>query len=207
MHGLPARWGRAEPMGPGLEERSGADARIRAAVRSGDHDRALRLLMEAYGAQLFATCARYLPDRALAEDVHQTCFVQAYQSLPRLLERESIAAWLMAIAKNRCLDALKIHRRRRRWQVLQGTLPEVHDGRASAEDDVHRSSLVQRLRHALDVLSTEARRAVELRYGEMLSYEEMAELCGARPGTLQMRVTRAIPMLRRSLEGQGITGF
>jgi len=165
------------------------------------------MLMDAYGTQLFAVCSRFIPDRALAEDVHQTCFVQAYQSLQRVLERESIAAWLMAIARNRCLDALKIHRRRRRWQILHGTLPEVGDARSTAEDDVHRASLGQRLRRALDVLSTEARRAVELRYGEMLSYEEMAQRCGARPGTLQMRVTRAMPTLRRSLEAQGITGF
>jgi RNA polymerase sigma-70 factor, ECF subfamily len=194
-------------MGLGLEERSAADAKIRRSVRAGEQDAALRTLMEAYGTQLYAVCSRFIPDRALAEDVHQTCFVQAYQSLHRVLERESIAAWLMAIARNRCLDALKIHRRRRRWQVLQGTLPEVRDARSTAEDDVHRASLVERLRRALDVLSTEARRAVELRYGEMLSYEEMAELCGARPGTLQMRVTRAIPVLRRSLEAQGITGW
>jgi RNA polymerase sigma-70 factor (ECF subfamily) len=194
-------------MGPGLEERSAADARIRRAVRAGDHDAALRLLMDAYGTQLFAACARYVPDRALVEDVHQTCFVQAYQSLHRVLDRDSIAAWLMAIARNRCLDALKIHRRRRRWQVPQASLPEVQDGATSAEDEVHRSSLVERLRRALEVLSTEARRAVELRYGEMLSYEEMAERCGVRPGTLQMRVARAMPVLRRSLESEGITGF
>ena len=206
MHGLPAP-GASETLGVGLVERSGADGRIRQAVRAGDQESALRMLMEAYGTQLFTVCSRFIPDRALAEDVHQTCFVQAYQSLQRVLERESIAAWLMAIARNRCLDALKIHRRRRRWQVLQGTLPEVRDARSTAEDDVHRASLVERLRRALDVLSTEARRAVELRYGEMLSYEEMAELCGARPGTLQMRVTRAMPLLRRSLEAQGITGF
>jgi len=194
-------------MGPGLEERSAADARIRRAVRAGDHDAALRLLMDAYGTQLFAACARYVSDRALVEDVHQTCFVQAYQSLHRVLDRDSIAAWLMAIARNRCLDALKIHRRRRRWQVPQASLPEVQDGAASAEDEVHRTSLVERLRRALEVLSTEARRAVELRYGEMLSYEEMAERCGVRPGTLQMRVARAMPVLRRSLKAEGITGF
>jgi DNA-directed RNA polymerase specialized sigma24 family protein len=41
----------------------------------------------------------------------------------------------------------------------------------------------------------------------MLSYDEMADLCGARPGTLQMRVTRAMPLLRRSLEAQGISGL
>jgi RNA polymerase sigma-70 factor (ECF subfamily) len=183
------------------------DARIRRAVRRGDHHTALRILMDAYGTQLFTVCARFLADRALAEDVHQTCFVQAYQSLHRVVERESIAAWLMAIARNRCLDALKIHRRRGRWQVLHASLPEVRDGKETAEDEAHRSSLLERLRRALDVLSTEARRAVELRYGEMLTYDEMAELCGARPGTLQMRVTRAMPALRRSLEADGIRGI
>lgn len=194
-------------MGSGLEERSAADLQVRRAVRGGNHHAALQILMEAYGTQLFAACLRYLPDRAMAEDVHQTCFVQAYQSLHRVLERESVAAWLMAIARNRCLDALKIDRRRRKWQVLHATLPEVQDGRSTVEDELHRASLTQRLRHALGVLSAEARRAVELRYAETLSYEEMAELCGARPGTLQMRVTRAMPSLRRSLEAQGITGF
>jgi RNA polymerase sigma-70 factor (ECF subfamily) len=193
-------------MGYGLEERSVDDARIRRAVRRGDIDTALRILMGAYGNQLFAVCARFIPDRALVEDVHQTCFVQAYQSLHRVLERESIAAWLMAIARNRCLDALKIHRRRARWQVPHASLPEVRDGSTSAEDEAHRAGLLERLRRALDVLSSEARRAVELRYGEMLSYDEMADLCGARPGTLQMRVTRAMPLLRRSLEAQGISG-
>jgi RNA polymerase sigma-70 factor (ECF subfamily) len=158
------------------------------------------------GTQLFMVCTRFLADRALAEDVHQTCFVQAYQSLHRVVS-ESIAAWLMAIARNRCLDAIKIHRRRGRWQVLHASLPEVGDGNATAEDEAHRSSLLERLRRALDVLSTEARRAVELRYGEMLTYDEMAELCGARPGTLQMRVTRAMPVLRRSLEADGIRGI
>ena len=163
--------------------------------------------MEAYGTQLFAVCVRFVPDRSLAEDVHQTCFVQAYQSLHRVLERESIAAWLMAIARNRCLDALKVNRRRRRWQVLHATPPRGATT-AAPPPRTRRTAraLVQRLRRALDVLSSEARRAVELRYGEMLSYEEMAERCGARPGTLQMRVTRAMPVLRRSLEGQGVTG-
>ena len=192
-------------MGPGLEERSAADARIRRAVRAGDHDTALRVLMDAYGTQLFAVCSRFIPDRALAEDVHQTCFVQAYQSLNRVLERDSIAAWLMAIARNRCLDALKILRRRRRWQVLPGVLPEAHDGRSSAEEALHQAELLQRLRQAVAELSEETQRAVELRYSEALSYEQMAVLCAARPGTLQMRVARAMPVLRRSLEARGIT--
>jgi RNA polymerase sigma factor (sigma-70 family) len=192
-------------MGFGVEGRSEADARIRAAVRSGDRKQALRMLMATYGTAIYRVCSRFLADRALAEDVHQTCFVQAYESLDAVLERSSLAAWLVTIARNRCLDALKIQRRRRRWQVLHGSLPEVHDGRHSPEEELQRGALSQLLRNALDALSAEARRAVELRFGDSLSYEHMAGMCGARAGTLQMRVARALPVLRRSLEAQGIT--
>jgi RNA polymerase sigma-70 factor (ECF subfamily) len=192
-------------MGLGLEERAQANVRIRRAMARGNRHRALSLLMEAYGTPLFAVCLRYVNDRPLAEDVHQTCFVQAFESLERVLERNSVAAWLMAIARNRCLDALKILRRRRRWQVLPGVLPEAHDGRSSAEEALHQAELLQRLRQAVAELSEETQRAVELRYSEALSYEQMAVLCAARPGTLQMRVARAMPVLRRSLEARGIT--
>jgi RNA polymerase sigma-70 factor (ECF subfamily) len=163
------------------------------------------MLMATYGTAIYGVCSRFLADRALAEDVHQTCFVQAYESLDAVLERSSLAAWLVTIARNRCLDALKIQRRRRRWQVLHGSLPEVHDGRHSPEEELQRGALSQLLRNALDALSAEARRAVELRFGDSLSYEHMAGMCGARAGTLQMRVARALPVLRRSLEAQGIT--
>jgi len=98
-------------MGLGLEERAQANVRIRRAMARGNRHRALSLLMEAYGTPLFAVCLRYVNDRPLAEDVHQTCFVQAFESLERVLERDSVAAWLMAIARNRCLDALKVVRR------------------------------------------------------------------------------------------------
>jgi RNA polymerase sigma-70 factor (ECF subfamily) len=193
-------------MGFGLEERSAEDARIREAMQGGDRGKALHLLMSAYGTQLFSVCVRMLTDRTLAEDVHQTCFVQAYESLERVLQRESVAAWLMAIARNRCLDALKIQRRRRRWQILHGVLPEVHDGRSTLEDELHHGSVAQLLRRALDVLSPDARSTVELRFFDSSSYEEISERCAVRPGTAQMRVARAMPLLRRTLEAQGITG-
>ena len=84
-------------------------------------------------------------------------------------------------------------------------LPETHDGSSSAEEALHQAELLQRLRQAVAELSEEAKRAVELRYTEALSYEQMAVLCAARPGTLQMRVARAMPVLRQALEARGIT--
>tara|TARA_R110002073_G_scaffold256849_1_gene419432 strand:+ start:31827 stop:32042 length:216 start_codon:yes stop_codon:yes gene_type:complete len=53
---------------------------------------------------------------------------------------------------------------------------------------------------ALERLKPEVRIAVLLRYREDMSFEEMAEVCGERPATLQARVARALPKLRKALE-------
>jgi RNA polymerase sigma-70 factor (ECF subfamily) len=42
--------------------------------------------------------------------------------------------------------------------------------------------------------------AVLLRYQEGFSFEEMGRICRERPGTLQQRVARALPVLRACIE-------
>jgi DNA-directed RNA polymerase specialized sigma24 family protein len=51
-------------------------------------------------------------------------------------------------------------------------------------------------------LSPAARDAILLHYQQDLSFEEAAEIAGEKPGTLQMRVARALPALRACLEAR-----
>ena len=167
----------------------------------GNKHRALSLLMEAYGTPALRGLPPLRERPALAEDVHQTVLsFRPHESLERVLERDSVAAWLMAIARNRCLDALKILRRRRRWQVLQGVLPGAHDGSSSAEEALQRAELLQRLRQAVAELSEEAKRAVELRYTRDPLLRADGGALRRTVSTLQMRVARAMPVLRQALE-------
>ena len=53
-------------------------------------------------------------------------------------------------------------------------------------------------------LTPEVRAAVLMRFQQGLRYDEIARGTGERSGTLHMRVTRALPVLRRCLEGKGI---
>ena len=59
---------------------------------------------------------------------------------------------------------------------------------------------------ALESLKPEVRIAVLLRYREEMSYEEMAQVCGERPATLQARVQRALPKLKKALQKTGGEG-
>tara|TARA_R110002073_G_scaffold256849_1_gene419431 strand:+ start:31468 stop:31740 length:273 start_codon:yes stop_codon:yes gene_type:complete len=53
------------------------------ALKDGDRDTALTLLMETYGEEIYRHCRQVVGDSDVAADVHQTVFVQAYRDLTR----------------------------------------------------------------------------------------------------------------------------
>ncbi len=181
----------------------GPEESAAAAVVAGDLGTALTILMEGYGEELYRHCRQVLGDAELASDVHQTVFVQAYRDLVKFQSRSSFRTWLYAIARHRCLDALK---KRKRWRMrfwLGSADQEVVDLAPNVRDMMESRGAAQAMDRALAVLTPEVRIAVLLRYREDMSFEEMAKVCGERPATLQARVARALPKLRRTLEKLG----
>ena len=172
------------------------------ALEEGDRDTALRLLMREYGSAVYRYCRQMLGDD-LADEVHQMTFVQAYEGMARFAGRSSLRTWLFGIAHHRCLDALKISRRReKRFQPLDG-VPDPPAPAETAEDRLAGRSRVRALERCLRELAPRVRAAVLLRFQQGVTYEEMAVLEGERAPTLQARVVRALPVLRRCLERKG----
>lgn len=174
---------------------------VDAALSSGDHQRAFVLLMTRYGDQVYRYAVAATGDPQLAEDVRQQVFVEAYRDLPRFAARSPVRGWLFAIVRHRCLDATKSFRR---WGLrYKNELPLASEiGETEPGDEIDRSRLARMLERCLSVLAPAAREAVLLRYQQELSYDEAAEITGDRPGTLQQRVARALPALRRCVEAQ-----
>ena len=168
-----------------------------AALERGQYERVLTILMRAYGTDIYRYCRLMVGEVDLADDVHQTVFVEAYRDLASFSRRSSLRTWLLGIARHRCLDALK---RARRWQrrfTLVEELPPVEDGRPDTQADLEREAVQTSLRAALLRLDPDVRSAVLLRFHEGLSFEEMSVLTGERATTLQARVARALPKLRK----------
>jgi RNA polymerase sigma-70 factor (ECF subfamily) len=170
------------------------------ALDDGDRETALTLLMETYGDEIYRHCRQVIGDSDVAADVHQTVFVQAYRDLGSFGGRASFRTWLYAIARNRCLDALKMRRRRGLRFLLGVPAVDRPDPAPDVRDRMERHAQTLAMDRALDRLKPEVRIAVLLRYREDMSFEEMAEVCGERPATLQARVARALPKLRKVLE-------
>jgi len=105
-----------------------------------------------------------LGDDALAEDVAQQAFIQAFSDLPRFSRRSSLHTWLFSIALHRCLDASKARRRSENLFAQPGELPDPPGSSESAELRADRSSVQRALDACLSRLAPAARSAVALRY-------------------------------------------
>lgn len=180
-----------------------AETGVASALGAGDRHRALELLMDAHGEAVFAFALRLVRQRDLAEDVLQTTFVQAYEGLAGFRGGSSFKTWLLGIARHRALDALKSASRRDRRFRLVPELPERASGDPGAEDRLVSAAWARQLGRCLEELAPRVRATVLLRYQQEISYPEIAAATGERPSALQMRVARALPILRRCLEGKG----
>jgi RNA polymerase sigma-70 factor (ECF subfamily) len=173
------------------------------ALEAGDLRRALTILMDGFGDAIYRFCLNMVADEALARDVHQTTFVRAYEALPSYGGRSTLRTWLYAIAWHRALDALKSRRRQARYFDHGTPAPEHAAGEPPPDDQLAASRLARILEDCLERLLPKVRVAVLLRYREGLSYNEMAEISNEQPATLQVRVARSLPVLRRCIEESG----
>jgi RNA polymerase sigma-70 factor (ECF subfamily) len=178
---------------------------IHVMLRNRDYEGALVKLMQAYGTVLFRYCIEMLRDAELAADVHQTVFEQTFHELQRSGARSSFKALLYSIARHRCLDTEK--GRRRWWKIVrtEDTLPDVAAMTPPLEEHLDNGRLQRALHDCLAQLPFHARDAVNLRYREEFSYDEIAAICGDSAGTLRVRVARALPLLRQCLEKKGVS--
>jgi RNA polymerase sigma-70 factor (ECF subfamily) len=170
------------------------------AHQRGDWHKVFRILLQAYGPSLRQYCGRLVEDEALSDDVYQTTLLQVFLHLPGFSGHSSFRVWLHAIARHRCLDALKTSRGRRKYVRRAAQLPEVPDPQDTPEEALLRKSTHAALRAELRRLPASARQALVLRYYEQLSYEEMGRRCAEQPATLRVRVSRTLSRLRRDLE-------
>lgn len=172
-----------------------------------DREAVLTRLMTDHGEAVYALCVRILRDRTLAEDVLQQTFIEAHRDLDRFQGRSSVRTWLLGIASHRCQDAIKsLRRRQRRFETDDSAMATAADPTADPVSPIERARIQRALEDCLSELSSETRSAVLLRFQSGMSYEHMAEVVGDKADTVRARVCRALPLLRRCLEGKGWDG-
>ena len=155
-------------------------------------DRQLGDLIDEHTDAVFRLAFGILHDRQLTEDVVQETMMKAWTSLERFRGDASERTWILRIAHNTAIDAL---RRRRDQATAPDQMPELTDPADPAAQAIGRDSLaaVGRVLASLDETS---RSIVVLREVEGMSYQEIADALEVPVSTVKTRLLRA----RRSLQ-------
>ena len=161
---------------------------------------------EALRPVVFAVAARLVgPDDA--EDVTMETFLRAWQAVNQFNGRASLKSWLYRIAHNCAIDTLR--RRKRQREVHPEPDEEGRDPLEQVADTatVHPAEAIERqetgdeLDRALQMLPEEHRRVLLLRYGDGLSYSEIAAATGLPVGTVMSRLFNGKRKLRKAMGG------
>jgi RNA polymerase sigma factor (sigma-70 family) len=179
-----------------------AEAEVLAAVRRGQHQVAQQILVDVYSDAITAFAIRVLRNGDAAKDVHQQVFLEAFQGIEKFEGRATLWRWLCGIAFHRCMDVI---RRTKRTAAVDDS--DVWNTLLAPPDpmmDPARVTQRRALEACLGKLEPELRAQLLLRLLHGLSFVEIGEIVKAAPGTVQVRVSRILPKLRRCLRGEGI---
>jgi RNA polymerase sigma-70 factor (ECF subfamily) len=149
-------------------------------------------LYAAHARPLLAFLDYRTGDHALAEDLLGDTFERVLAT-KRLFDprRGSEKTWLYAVALNCLRDNAR--RRSAEQRALARSLPAGDEPHHSSSDGVHDRDV---LRRALEVLSTDERLVVALRFGADLTMPEIAKVIREPLTTVEARVYRALRKLR-----------
>lgn len=162
-------------------------------VLDGDVE-SFRLLVRRYERPLHRLIRNLVPDRHDGEDITQDVFLSAYGRLASYDPAQgAFSTWLLTIARNKCLNALK----KRRPLVLDH-LPETPLPR-TVEAEVAEAEWFRRLDDALHALPLPQKTAFVLAEIQGLSLEEVGRIEGVPVGTVKSRISRAKEKLRSLL--------
>jgi RNA polymerase sigma-70 factor, ECF subfamily len=173
------------------------DRELAQAIVGGDRD-AFRLLVERESGPIVRACARVLGDPDAAEDVAQECFVTAYQLIGTWRGDGSLHGWLIRIAINRALRAVK---RQRRFLPLENESgePLAIPGGSEPLPDVLTAERDRLVQQAVASLPEPYRETIVLRYFGELSIAEIASQTGRPIGTVKTHLGRGLLRLRPAL--------
>lgn len=167
---------------------------------------AFRVLVERYQRRVFGFARRFLTQTTDCEDVAQEVFLSAYRNLASYrAERARFSTWLLALARNKCLNLLT-----KRGPAPVGgdvVVPEPIDPR-TPETALAEAELHARLDACLATLPLEQKTVFVLAELHDLSLAEIGRIEEVSVGTVKSRLSRARSKLREQWvgEGEGVKG-
>lgn len=163
------------------------DDELVAQIRLGN-EKAAEDLIKRYYAAILRYCKWHCSSLEKAEDLTQETFLKLFRNLEQYEGKKKFKAYLYTIANRLCIDES------RKTQVYF-----LDDEEEIVKECTEMSQIEDRdeIQYLLRKLSPEQKEALILRYGEQLSYMEIAKVMGCNLRTAQSKVRNALKIMRK----------
>jgi RNA polymerase sigma-70 factor (ECF subfamily) len=148
---------------------------------------AFRVLYERHSPQVFGFLLRKLKNQTAAEDALQACFVKLHTSRLHYDPKYPLTPWLFVLCRGAMIDQIRSERRHQEGRMADFPEDLQIETPSSQLPEIDFSKLTKIQRQAVD-----------LRYYEDLSFEDIAKRIETSPLNVRKIVSRALHILRGS---------
>ena len=165
-------------------------------LKSGDPD-SFSDIFSAYYKDLVLFACTFIHDLPISEDIVQDTFVKIWEDRENLNVTVSLKSILLKTIQNKCIDW---HRHKRivnihNTYIIDNSPVYEYD----TDNYVLRSEFEGRIEKAIDNLPEKFKQAFEMNRFEGLKYQEIAIKLNVSVRTIEVRISKALELLRKSL--------
>ena len=168
---------------------------------AGQDRAAMQALFARHNVRVYRFILRRVRNDAVAEELVNEVFLDVWRQAGRYEGRSAVSTWMLAIAHNKAVSAL-------RKRTEDGLDDETADTLIDAEDDpevaAQKQSKATIMRQCIDRLSDEHREVIDLVYYHEKSVREVAEIAGVPEATVKTRMFYARKQLSELLQNAGV---
>ncbi len=163
---------------------------------------AMEIFYKRHAASVYRFAFRRMNDAALADEVVNDALHQAWLSAPAFAGLSSAKTWLLGIAKNKMLDALRSKGRieARGQETTEEELHAFADPAPGVYAQLLGKQKGQHLSHCFDQLPNEQRECMHLSFVEGMTLAEIALVVAVPSNTVATRIHHGKRKLRECME-------
>jgi len=171
---------------------------------SGDRT-ALSRLIERHSRRVRDYIRMMVKDRDVAEDIFQETFIKAVRVIDegRYADNGKFLSWVLRIAHNQVIDYFRAQRQNKAVTEAEAgydLLGSLRFAEKTVEDDLVSMQIEKDVRALIELLPSEQREVVMMRYFAGLSFKDIAEQTDVSINTALGRMRYALINLRRMIK-------
>ena len=173
------------------------EANIIYRISKGDES-AMEVFMDSYSSLLYSYAYGILSNKESAEEIVSDVFFEIWKGRKKILEIESMGAWLRTLTYRKAISALR-HEQTLPDTVTLDDLENYTPSELTASEDAADDEEIEMLNRSIEELPPKCRHVFCLAKIDRVPYKEICELLGVSLATVNYHVGYAMDFLKKRL--------